>query len=341
MARTAPRRTATPGYVQRFTRITRALQILSMHPDGLPLARLAAMVDADERHLRDEIVTYYRAEIDPEYGDIAYHRVRIGFFGPRGDEEVEPSQAEVVRVFSPEPAAEVGVTHVTLGQLARIYRAGTALLADEPDNTTLAEALRILGEVALAGMEPPTTFGVTDLTGVLRSAIENRRSVQITYAPVWSPRLRDYMIEPHRLTNTRRGWEIDAGVVGSDGMYRVLSFLLSGVRSAQALDRTFQRPPDVDDLIAANRRERAVDVVVPQEARWAVERQAESVEVLQEDEESVKLRARLLPPVADRLGLIMLVAGEGGLVVEPAEFVDAGPDLAARLLAHHREPPPG
>lgn len=340
MTTRARRRPGTPGYVQRFTRITRALQILSMHPDGLPLARLAAMVDADEKTLRDEIVTYFRAEIDPDYGDFAYHRVRIGFFGPRGDEEVEPSEAEVVRVFSSDPAAEVGVTHVTLGQLARVYRAGAALLTDEPDNTTLAEALRILGDVALTGVEPPTTYGVTDLTGLLRSAIEDRRAVRITYAPVWNPQVRDYVIEPHRLVSTRRGWEVDAGVIGRDGTYRVLSFLLSGVRAAEVLDRTFERPTDVADMIASNRRERAVDVVVPQEARWAVERQAESVEVLQEDEESVKLRARLLPPVADRLGLIMLVAGEGGLVVEPAEFVDAGPDLAARLLAHHRETPP-
>lgn len=338
MLSNAPR---TPGYLQRFTRITRALQILSMHPDGLPLTRLAAMVDADEKALRDEIVTYYRAEIDPSYGDIAFHRVRIGFFGPRGDEEVEPSEAEVVRVFSSEPAAEIGVTHVTLGQVARTYRAGTALLAVEPDNDTLAEALRILGDVALAGVEPPTSYGVTDLTGLLRSAIEERHAVRITYGPVWNPRVRDHVIEPHRLVSTRRGWEVDAGMVGRDGAYRVLSFLLSGVRAASVLDDTFERPSGVDDLITANRRERAVDVVVPQEARWAVERQAESVEVLQEDEESVKVRAHLLQPVADRLGLVMLVAGEGGLVVEPAEFVDAGPDLAARLLAHHRvEAPP-
>jgi hypothetical protein len=338
MARTT-RRAGTPGYVQRFARITRALQILSMHPDGLPLTRLAAMVDADEGRLRDEIVTYYRAEIDPEYGDIAYHRVRIGFFGPRGDEEVEPAQAEVVRVFSSDPAAEIGVTHVTLGQLARIYRAGTALLAAEPDNATLAEALQILDDVALAGVEPPTSYGVTDLTGLLRGAIEQRRAVSITYTPVWNPRVRDHVIQPHRLVNTRRGWEVDAGVVGRDGTYRVLSFLLSGVRAASVLEDTFERPAEVDALIAANRQERAVDVVVPQQARWAVERQAESVEVLQEDEESVKLRAHLLPPVQDRLGLIMLVAGEDGFVVEPAEFVDAGPGLAARLLAHHGDLP--
>src|SRR5699024_10353589 len=101
---------------------------------------------------------------------IAYHRVRIGFFGPRGDEEVEPSQAEVVRVFSSDPAAEVGVNHVTLGQLARIHRAGTAVLADEPDNATLAEALRILGDVALTGVETPTTDLGTDLTDLMRSA---------------------------------------------------------------------------------------------------------------------------------------------------------------------------
>jgi proteasome accessory factor C len=41
---------------------------------------------------------------------------------------------------------------------------------------------------------------------------------------------------------------------------------------------------------------------VPQGARWIVERHAESAEVL-EDEESVKLRANVLPPVQQRVGL--------------------------------------
>ena len=79
----------------------------------------------------------------------------------------------------------------------------------------------------------------------------------------------------------------------------------------------------------------AVTVVVPQGARWVVERHAESAEVLQEDEESVKLRDNLLPPVQRRVGLVLLVAGPDAFRTEPADLRDAGRDLARELLAHH------
>jgi hypothetical protein len=49
-----------------------------------------------------------------------------------------------------------------------------------------------------------------------------------------------------------------------------------------------------------------------------VERHAESAEVLQEDEESVKLRANVLPPVQRRVGLVLLIAGPDAFVTEPA-----------------------
>jgi hypothetical protein len=62
-----------------------------------------------------------------------------------------------------------------------------------------------------------------------------------------------------------------------------------------------------------------------------VERHAESAEVLDEDEESVKL----LPPVQRRAGLVLLIAGPDAFVTEPADLRDAGRDLARELLAHH------
>jgi hypothetical protein len=79
----------------------------------------------------------------------------------------------------------------------------------------------------------------------------------------------------------------------------------------------------------------AVTFVVPQGARWAVERHAEPAEVVQEDEEGVKLRANVLPPVQRRVGLVLLVAGPDAFVTEPADLRDAGCDLARELLAHH------
>jgi predicted DNA-binding transcriptional regulator YafY len=132
------------------------------------------------------------------------------------------------------------------------------------------------------------------------------------------------------------GWEIDAAVVGREEY--VPTFLLSGIDELEILDETFERPPDVDERIERNRREVAVTFVVPQGARWVVERHAESAEVLEEDEESVKLRANVLPPIQRRVGLVLLIAGTDAFVTEPADLRDAGRDLARELLKHHRAP---
>ena len=116
------------------------------------------------------------------------------------------------------------------------------------------------------------------------------------------------------------------------------TFLLSSIRELDVLDEIFERPADVDERIERNRREVAVTFVVPQGARWVVERHAESAEVLEEDEESVKLRANVLPPVQRRVGLVLLIAGTDSFVTEPADLRDASRDLARELLTHHRAP---
>jgi proteasome accessory factor C len=79
-----------------------------------------------------------------------------------------------------------------------------------------------------------------------------------------------------------------------------------------------------------------VELVVPQERRWALDRFAESVTVLADDEESVSARGELLPPVEQRLGLVLLTCGPAAFVVEPRSLEDAGVELARRLLHHHR-----
>lgn len=333
-----------PAYVHRFGRVARALHILTLHPDGLPISQLADQLGVDEKSVREEILAYYRADLDPSAHAGLLRDVRIEFLAPGspGDDpgdttddtdDVDPGEAEIVRVSSHRPAEEIGVAYLTATELARVFRAGRDLLALEPENDVLAEALESLESRLLQGVEATGGQWLADRAGLFRAAIRERRKVRVLYARTWSPGVRERVVEPHRLVSGRRGWELDASVSGQDG---VRIFLLSGIRDAQVLDDTFERPTDVDTLIAANREVTAVEVVVPQSTRWAVERFAESVEVLQEDEESVKLRAHLLPPVARRLGLLLLVAGADAFVVEPPSLTAAGPDLAAELLAHHR-----
>lgn len=325
-----------PAYMHRFRRVTQALHILTHHPEGLPVAALADQLGVDEKTLRAEILAYYRADIDPASHTGLLRDIRIEFVGADPGADADPDEAAVVRVFSEQPAEEIGVAHLTVTELARVFRAGRDLLALEPGNTVLAEALSVLETTLLQGIEAPGGTWLADRASLFRQAIRERRRVRVRYSRTWQPGVRERVIEPHRLVRSRRGWELDADVVGGDA---IRIFLLSGVQEAEVLDETFERSADVDARIAANRTETPVDIVVPQSARWAVERFAESVDVLQEDEESVKLRAHLLPPVRQRLGLMMLVAGPEAFVVTPAELVGSGRDLAHELLVHHSSPP--
>jgi hypothetical protein len=59
------------------------------------------------------------------------------------------------------------------------------------------------------------------------------------------------------------------------------------------------------------------------------------VTLLQDDEESVKVRAAFLPPVEHRVGLILICCGPGAFVMAPPAVLDAGASVARRLLSHH------
>ena len=57
--------------------------------------------------------------------------------------------------------------------------------------------------------------------------------------------------------------------------------------------------------------------------------------VVDDDEESVKLRADLLPPVEQRLGLLLLCCGPDAFVMAPPALMAAGEAMARLLLEHH------
>lgn len=322
-----------PVFVRRFERVTHALRILTMHPDGVPLGRLATELDIDEQTLRAEIVAFYCADSaasDP--GPL--RQVRIEFLDSRGEtDDVDPAVAELVRASTDQPAAEVGVLHTPPADLAHIYRAGQALLSLEPDNDVLDGALRTLGDTMLRGIRAIDDHWKAELAALLLGAIEQRRWVRVAYTPVWRDDSMEHRIAPYRLLRTRRGWEVDAGM-SADGR-AVGSFLLTGIREATVLDETFEPPPEADDHRSGVRDGQQVELVVPQDARWAVDRFAESSELLDEDEESAKLRVRLLAPVERRLGVLLLAAGPLAFVTDPPELADTGRALARELLDHH------
>src|ERR1700754_5128018 len=293
-----------PVFVRRFERVAHALQILTMHPDGVPLGRLAAELDVDEHTLREEIVAFYCAD-SAAFDTGPLRQVRIEFLDRDGEvDDADPAVAELVRASTDHPAAEIGVVHTSPADLANIYRAGQALLSLEPENDVLDGALRTLGDTMLRGIRPVDDHWKAELAGILVEAIKRRRWVRVDYTPVWRDESREHRIAPYRLLRTRRGWEVDAGM-SADGRV-VGSFLLTGIREATVLDESFERPQEVEDRLSGHRHEQEVELVVPQDARWAVDRFAESSELLAEDEESVKLRVRLLRPVERRLGILLL-----------------------------------
>jgi proteasome accessory factor C len=282
--------------------------------------------------LREVFMAYYLADL-VELG--SFGQPVVEFFAPGADvEEVDPATAQWVRVVARDPEQELGVDHLRAEQLGRLFEAGADLLALEPDNETLRSALDAF-QAALWPVDGPAGSQWKASTAqVLHRSVEQRRRVRITYVRQWHPGVRERVIEPYRLVRTRRGWEVDAGP--ADEVAAVRTYLVSGIQTCEVLDETFEPPADLDALLSAQREPVTVELVVPQERRWAVDRYAESVTVLADDEESVSVRAQLLPPVEQRLGLVLLTCGPEAFVVAPRALENAGVDLARRLLDHHR-----
>ncbi len=324
-------------YLRRVVGLPQVLDVLAHHPDGLPLSVLAGELGVDAEQLRDTVLAYYRVDL-VEYGIESWSQPVVEFVGGDGDDD--PQTADVLRVTSARPERELGVEHVSAAELAALHQAGTALLALEPANAGLADAVHAL-EVSLLPVETGTEGAAADpavstrpaVARELARAVSEHRRVRLGYARAWRPGTAGRVVEPYRLVHTRRGWELDAGP--PDERRRLRTYLVSGITSVDVLAETFDPPDDLDALVAANRAVTAVELVVPQDRRWAVERFAERVEVVQEDEADVKLRAELLPPVAQRLGLVLITAGPDAYVMEPATLADASRDLAGTLLAHH------
>lgn len=324
-------------YAQRLAALPRALGILELHPQGLPLADLAAELDVEPADLREVFLAYYLAdlvELD------SFGLPVVEFFSPGDSDDIAAetdgdvsAETSWVRVLTADPEHELGVDHLTAGQLAALYEAGVDLLALEPDNDVLRGAIEAF-ESALEPADKPlaSQWGAGTAQVLHRAAVEHRR-VRLTYVRQWSPGASARVIEPYRLVRTRRGWEVDAGP--ADDVTRVRTYLVSGIVEHEVLDETFEPPADLDALLAANRAAETVELVVPQSARWAVERFAESVTVLADDEESVQLHAELLPPVASRLGLLLLCCGPDAFVMAPPSLLDAGESTARQLLEHH------
>lgn len=326
-----------PGYAGRFVRVARALAILGEYPQGIRLSKLAAQLGTTEDELSEEIKAYHVADVTVGQLGGGHHEPVIEFVagpgvGPETD-DVSPDHTPYVRLCDVRSPSGVGAQFLSFGQLAALAAAGQRLLAEEPDNDVLAAALTVLADSVRAGAAPSGAAWPEVAARKIRQAGAERRRVRVVYAMPWKADTAERVIEPYRVIRTRRGWEIDAAVVGRDGA--IATFQASGILAVEVLRERFRRPPDIDPRIERHRRTAPVELVVPYDARWLLELHAESVDVLDDDEDQLRIRARLVPPVGPRLGLVLLAAGPHAYVTDPVNLRGAGRELARALLAHH------
>lgn len=347
-SRTTP--APAPKYVVRLARLPRVLELLAAHPEGLRLSQLAEEVGVPPEELREDLLAFYTADVGPEWL-MGLSRPDILEFLPedRGEDEeseddeddddygVDPTEAAVVRITDPRPTQELGVEYVDASELALIYTAGQALLDIEPDNDDLRAALAALAETLVGDPEsttPPAAAPWTRALPTLQDAVRDRRRVRIVYSRAWAMGVGERVIEPYRLSQTRRGWEVDAGPLDADG--RMRTFLLSNIREVTPIEETFEPPDDLPARLQDQRATTTVRVRIPHETRWAADVYAEQVRVVEGDEGGVVLDLDLLPPVDRRVGLLVLASAGRGEVLEPTSLRQAGAELAAELLRHLR-----
>ena len=328
---------ATPKYAARFGRLPAVLEMLLAHPDGVPLATLADEVGIPAEELREDLLAFYTA--DPLENDRMLGLWRppvLEFLGPDGDGDIDPLEAEVVRAVNDRPTEELGVEYVDASELALVHTAAVALHDVEPDED-LAAAIDVLTETMVGDpRRPARAAGVEPAAAAAPGGPAPPPRGQDRLLPHLAARRLARVIHPYRLVQTRRGWEVDAGPPDSAG--RLRTFLLSGIRDVESLDQTFEPPTGLAAMLDAQRATTAVRMVLPHGSRWAADMYAETVTVLSADEDDAEVELALLPPLADRVGMLLLAAGSGAFVTDPPELANAGAVLAEELLMHHGTP---
>jgi len=322
---------STPKFVQRVARLPELLAVLSAFPDGLSLRDLAERFDTDPETIEQDLTSLHELESWGWTFDI-FRKPVIELVQPE-DETDSPTESTVVRLVG-EGSPRLGVEHVSPGDLAMVYAAGVALLETEPDDTHLKEALTVLAETMYGVPGPEQHIGTWNrFLPALQDAVELRRRVRIVYSRAWREGVIERVIEPLRLVQTRRGWEVDAGPAGPEGNLR--TYLLSNVRDLKLLDETFEPPSDVETRLLQQRTTTTVRMVLAQDARWAADMYAEQVDVVREDEEEFEADLELLPPASERVALLMLASGPRTRVTDNTSYLPDAIEVVMDLLRHH------
>jgi predicted DNA-binding transcriptional regulator YafY len=320
-----------PKFIQRIARLPEVVNLLSAFPNGLSLRELAERYDVDADSMREDLLTFADLESWGWSHDI-FRRPAFEFVQPEEVHLTDGSGQTIVRLANREDVG-LGVEHLSAGDLALVYAAGLSRLDGDPDDANLTSALAAIAETMYGEPAEPSPGDWHTLLPPLQQAQAERRRVRIEYSRAWRPGVSSRTIEPLRLLQTRRGWEVDAGPPDQEGSLR--TFLLSNIRTAEVLDETFEPPSNLAARLAKQRTTSSVRLELAQDARWAADLYAERVTVVKEDEATFTADLELLPPVGERVGLVMLASGPSTRVLAPGQVLPQALAVIQELLDHH------
>jgi len=255
---------------------------------------------------------------------------------------------EMVDLYVEAGIVEVGVPRFFTRPLRLSPREGVALLAagraalqvpGADAHGALARALDKL-EAALGG---PAALDVLlnkpPHLDALEHALQSGEQVRIRYWSAWRDEITERTIEPLHVFADAGRWYLDAYCHAAGGVRR---FRVDRIESAEltgepvAPDRRLDadsndsRPGPPDDAPV-------VTLVLPREARWIVETYpVESVEDTADTGNGAHLVVKLRVASPAWLARVLLRAGPGARVSEPASWQDLGKDLAQSVRARYR-----
>ena len=321
-------------YGDRVALLPQLLQTLWYHPQGMRFSDLAHEVGRSEAEVRETLRVYHLTDMAHYLPGLVARPEVLEFLAEDPEDDGDASTATMVRLGVPDPGAELGVSRIRLADLARLYQLATDAVALHPDDEVLASAVRKLHDGVLPGFRLLGSEPWTQLDE-LREAIEQRRRIKIRYARAWTPAIEEAVVEPYGVIRTRRGWELDASP--GDERSPLRTYLLSNVRSLDIQEETFVMPSDATQMIRKHRTGLVVTMDMPPVARWAVDRYAEWVELIDDGPDLARLQVTVLQPYRLRVGLMLVAGGATARVVEPAEFRGAGAEVARAMVQRYEE----
>lgn len=305
-------------------------RVLDQHGGRLSISDLARALGQAPDEVRRQVSAYANVDTDPAI-DLEWGSVFLSI-EPWDAYSDDPQPSDDDRVCLDAAAEDVlGVEQFDAAVLGPLYQAAENLLAEEPWNDDLADAVALLRQRFLPGVRRRRPVGAKWLAE-LRQAIDTRRRVRIVYSRAWEPGVTDRVIEPYDLTYTARGAEVDAGPLDQHGNIR--TFLVPRVRRLELLDASFVRPDDALARCVAARALTPVTGYVTHEVRWVLDKWSERVDVGPSDERGFMFTAHVLPPVGWRCALMQITAGRA-LDFDDAVYEQEAQVLAERLWTHH------